>query len=54
MSDLKRYEILQRLGNGAHGVVMKARDILTNHKYAIKLTYNQGNINEYQRGIEAF
>ena len=39
MDDLRRYEILSRLGNGAHGVVMKAKDTVTQGYVAIKFTY---------------
>jgi serine/threonine protein kinase len=51
MSDLRRYTIIKRLGNGAHGVVMKAKDSVTGKVFAIKLTYNQGSYSEYQKGI---
>ncbi len=55
MNDLSRYEITERLGNGAHGVVMKAKDTLETKFYAIKFTYNKGgNLLEFQRALEAF
>jgi serine/threonine protein kinase len=48
LNDLNRYQIESKLGNGAHGVVMKAKDIVTDQHVAIKFTYQQNdNVEEF-------
>ena len=55
INNLSRYEITEKLGNGAHGIVMKAKDIITKELFAIKFTYDKGdNPENYQRALEAF
>ena len=39
VDDIRRYEVIKKLGNGAHGIVMKARDTVTGEFVAIKFTY---------------
>lgn len=39
IDNINRYEMIRKLGNGAHGIVMKARDTVTGEFVAIKLTY---------------
>jgi serine/threonine protein kinase len=39
IDDIRRYQVIKKLGNGAHGIVMKARDTVTEGLVAIKFTY---------------
>ena len=53
--DLNRYVIIERLGNGACGIVMKAYDQVTEKYVAIKIVYQNGsNYEGYLNAIEAF
>jgi mitogen-activated protein kinase 15 len=47
---LRRYEILQKIGKGAYGVVWRVRDRLTDREYALKKVFAAfGNASDAQR-----
>lgn len=58
LNDLGRYQIISKLGNGAHGMVMKARDLIDNKFVAIKFIYLQGDtpyhIQNFEKAVKAF